>query len=110
MKMKRLQAESLWRKALTTFTATVSNPGSVFGVFAIFGSMAVLLKLEQSPYRPVMVLAGFAAGSALWWLFLSFIVTRLKARLSTRVLDRINRWAGIFIAAFGFALLMQVAR
>ena len=101
-------AGSLWRKVLTTFTATISNPGSIFGVFAIFGSMAVILKLEQSPYRPAMVVAGFAAGSALWWLFLSFIVSRLKTRLSSRVLDRINRWAGVFIAAFGFALLMQV--
>jgi threonine/homoserine/homoserine lactone efflux protein len=101
-------AARLWRKALTTFSATATNPGSLFGVFAIFGSMSLILKLDSAPYRPAMVLAGFVIGGALWWLFLSAVVHHLKSRLSTAVLDRINRWTGVLVAAFGFAVLMQI--
>jgi hypothetical protein len=43
----------------------------------------------------------------LWWLFLSFVVSRLKTRISERALARISRWTGVLIAAFGFALLME---
>jgi hypothetical protein len=39
---------------------------------------------------------------------LSFVVSRAKSKLSATTLDRINRWSGIFVAAFGFALLLQV--
>ena len=44
----------------------------------------------------------------LWWLFLGFVVTRLKSRITATTFDRINRWTGVLIAAFGFALLMGV--
>ena len=47
-------------------------------------------------------------ASSLWWLFISFVVTRLRKRISEAVFDRINRWTGILIAAFGFALVMDV--
>lgn len=101
-------AAQLWRKGATTFSTTITNPGALLGVFAVFGAMGNVLKLESAPYRPLVAVAAFAAGGLLWWLFLSFIVGRLKTRLTTGALDRINRWAGVLIAAFGFALLMQV--
>ncbi len=52
-------------------------------------------------------MAGVAIGGTLWWLFLSFVVTRFKSKISERVFDKINRWTGILIAAFGFALLAE---
>ena len=35
---------------------------------------------------------------------------RLKSRLNPATLDRINRWTGVLIAAFGFLLLMESFR
>ena len=100
-------ASMVARKMLTTFTLTATNPGTLFGFLAIFGTMSAVLKLGSAPYRPAVAVIGVAIGGLLWWLFLSFVVDRLKSRLKAATLDRINRWTGILIAAFGFALLMN---
>lgn len=91
-----------------TFTLSVTNPGLVLGFLSIFSSMSGILALGASPYRPLLALLGVAMGGVLWWLVLSFVVSRAKSKLSATTLDRINRWSGIFVAAFGFALLFQV--
>ena len=95
------------RKMLTAFALTLTNPGVFFGFLAIFGTMSAVLALAASADRPITVVAGVAIGGTLWWLFLSFVVTRLKSRITATIFDRINRWAGLLIAAFGFALLMD---
>ena len=94
-------------KMLTTFTLTITNPGVLFGFLAIFGTMTAVLRLGDDAGRPPTVVAGVALGGAAWWLFLSFLITRLRSRISEAVFDRINRWTGIVIAGFGFALLMD---
>lgn len=94
-------------KMLTTFTLTLTNPGVFFGFLAIFGTMNAVLRLNDSADRAPTVVAGVAIGGMLWWLFLSFVVSRFKARISEKTFDRINRWTGILIAAFGFVLLME---
>jgi threonine/homoserine/homoserine lactone efflux protein len=94
-------------KALTTFTLTLTNPGVFFGFLAIFGTMSAVLNLAADASRPFVVVAGAAAGGTLWWLFLSYVVAHFRTRITEKALDRINRWTGILIAAFGFALLMD---
>lgn len=95
------------RKFLTTFALTITNPGALFGFLAIFGTLSAVLKLGIAPYRPLLAVAGVTIGGIAWWLFLGFVVTRLKGKFTPAVLDRINRWTGVLIAAFGFALLMN---
>jgi arginine exporter protein ArgO len=46
-------------------------------------------------------------GSLGWWLFLSYVASRLGRKLSPRIMDRINRWSGIIVAALGFVLLFE---
>ena len=94
-------------KMLTAFTVTITNPGVLFGFLAIFGTMSAVLQLSAAPYRPLVAVAGVATGGLLWWMLLSFIVCRLKTRITGTLFDRINRWTGILIAGFGFALLME---
>ncbi len=94
-------------KMLTAFSLTITNPGVFFGFLAIFGTMNAMLRLDEAWHRPPTVVAGVVIGGALWWLFLSFVVSRFKARIGETTFDRINRWTGILIAAFGFALLME---
>jgi threonine/homoserine/homoserine lactone efflux protein len=96
------------RKFLTAFAMTITNPMTFFGFLAVFATMGSVLRLADSALRPLLVVGGVALGALLWWLLLSLAVDRLRARLSVAVLDRINRWTGVFIAGFGFALLMEV--
>ena len=90
-----------------TFSLSITNPGLVLGYLAIFSSLSAHLALGASPYRPALVLLGIALGGALWWLLLSFFLGRLRTRLGPSTLDRINRWSGIMVAAFGFLLLWK---
>ena len=90
-----------------TFSLSVSNPGLVLGYIAVFSSMSGILALGTSPYRPLVVLLGITLGGALWWLLLSVFIAKLKTRLGPSTLDRINRWSGILVAAFGFVLLLR---
>jgi threonine/homoserine/homoserine lactone efflux protein len=90
-----------------TFFLTLTNPGTALGFLAIFGAMEGILQLGAVPYRPVTVLVGIACGGALWWLAVSMLILKLKSKFSTTTLDRINRWSGILVAAFGFVLLMR---
>jgi len=97
------------RTALTTLMLTLVNPGSLMAFLAIFGAMGPALQLGLSPYRPALTVAGVAIGGSLWWFAVAATAGHLKSRLTPATLDRINRWAGVLIAAFGFALLMQLA-
>jgi threonine/homoserine/homoserine lactone efflux protein len=101
------QAAKAIGRMLAAFGLTISNPGELFGFLAIFGTMSGVLRLHENAARPPVVIVGVAIGGILWWLFLSFVVSRLKTRISERALARISRWTGILIAAFGFALLME---
>jgi hypothetical protein len=61
----------------------------------------------RHPASLIPVVAGVAVGAALWWLSVSALIGKLKLGFSATVLERINHWSGILIAAFGFVLLMQ---
>ncbi len=99
----------LWRLAATTFSTTITNPGAALGVIAVFGAMASAISLDRGEGRSVAVVAGFVAGGITWWAAISFTIDRLRSRLSVPMLNRINRWTGTLIAAFGFALLLKAA-
>jgi arginine exporter protein ArgO len=106
--LEKSKSGSAWRSTLAAFTTTITNPGALIGVFAVFAGMSPILKLADHAARPVIAVASFAAGGLLWWVALSLIVSWLKNRLSEKALNRINRWTGVVIAAFGFAVLMEV--
>lgn len=97
-----------WSKVATTFFLTATNPGAFFGMLGLFGALSSTLKLGLVPYRPAIAIVSVAAGGILWWIFLIMLVHRLKSRLTPAALDRINRWAGVLIAAFGFVLLIPL--
>lgn len=101
------QAARLIGRMLASFGLTISNPGEFFGFLAIFGTMSGMLRLHDDWTRPPTVVVGVALGGIAWWLFLSYLVSRFKARIGERALARIGRWTGVLIAAFGFALLME---
>ena len=98
----------LWRKAVTAFALTVTNPAAFMGMAALFGGLEGMLHLATSPLRPWLAVIGVMAGALLWWLLVTYLVTHLSKRLTGGMLDRLNHWAGVGIFAFGVMVLANV--
>ena len=83
-----------------TFVLTLSNPATIFSFIAIFGAMSAGGRASVS--APALMVAGVLIGSALWWLFLSSAVGRLRGRFDARWRRRVNLFSAAVLA--GFAL------
>ena len=79
-----------------TFVLTLSNPATILSFIAVFGAMAGRLR-SGAPWTMV---SGVLAGSALWWLALSQMVSRGRRRFDGRWRRRVNRASALLLAAF----------
>ncbi|MBK7451805.1 MAG: LysE family transporter [Anaerolineales bacterium] len=87
----------------STFFLTITNPMTILSFAAIFaGTM-----LEKNTGSPLIMVAGVFAGSATWWLTLSFIVGILRDRLTQSHMAWINRISGAIIIVFGVYALFS---
>jgi len=91
-------ARNGWQYFAGTFVLTLSNPATIFSFVAIFGAMAA----RAASASPALMVAGVLLGSALWWLFLSSVVGRLRERFDARWRRRVNLVSAAVLA--GFAL------
>lgn len=90
-----------------TFFLTVTNPGAVLGLFAIFGGISTYVEVRGRGDALTMV-AAVMAGSLAWWLTLSAIVARVRHSLKPGWLSTINLYAGLLLIAFGLLLLGEL--
>lgn len=91
-----------------TFLLTVTNPGAVLGLFAIFGGISTFVKVT-GPVEALLMVGAVMAGSLSWWVGLSYVVARLRHRLSFDRLALINSIAGLALVAFGLVLIGEIA-
>jgi threonine/homoserine/homoserine lactone efflux protein len=92
-----------------TFLLTVSNPGAILGMLAIFGSFGSLVGGLDTYLEALIMVLAVMGGSFLWWLGLSELIATLRHRLTERRLRMINRIAGGVLFAFGAALIVKMA-
>lgn len=114
-----------------TFFLTITNPGAVLGLFAIFGGVSTFVEVHTFLDAIVMV-ASIMAGSLLWWIGLSDLIGRmrrgadiplfemlpkrigdvmknaLRPPLNAVRLQKINRGAGFLLIAFGGVLIGEM--
>ncbi len=90
-----------------TFFPTITNPGAVLGLFAIFGGVSTFVEVHSHIDALTMV-ASIMAGSFMWWLALSHLIGRLRHRFSTRHLAYTNRVAGALLIGFGGLLIGEM--
>ncbi|HML42325.1 MAG TPA: LysE family transporter, partial [Hyphomicrobium zavarzinii] len=72
-----------------TFFLTITNPGAVLGLFAIFGGISTFVEVHSYVDALTMV-ASIMGGSFMWWLGLSRLIGRLRHRFSARHLSYTN--------------------
>ncbi|MBI3162494.1 MAG: LysE family transporter [Chloroflexi bacterium] len=87
----------------STFFLTITNPMTILSFAAIFaGTMYI-----GSTAMPTVLVAGVFAGSACWWLALSFGVGSMRERLTPSRMAWINRISGAVIITFGLTALFS---
>ena len=90
-----------------TFFLTVTNPGAVLGLFAVFSGVTTFVEVH-SKIDVLFMVAAIMSGSMLWWIFLSNLISRYRHLLDGERLSLINRVAGILLAGFGGLLIVEV--
>jgi len=89
---------------LSTFFLTLTNPATILSFIFIFASMIP----PGAGRSPLLMVEGVFAGSALWWLALSFGVGLMRKRLSPNHMAWINRISGAILALFGVLSLLSL--
>lgn len=90
-----------------TFFLTITNPGAVLGLFAVFGGVSTFVEVH-STVDVLFMVAAIMAGSMIWWISLSKLISRYRHLLDGNRLQTINRIAGILLAGFGGLLILEV--
>jgi threonine/homoserine/homoserine lactone efflux protein len=90
-----------------TFFLTITNPGAVLGLFAVFGGVSTFVEVH-STIDVLLLVAAIASGSMLWWVTLSNLIGRYRHRIDLRALNLVNRIAGLLLAIFGAVLIAEV--
>jgi threonine/homoserine/homoserine lactone efflux protein len=90
-----------------TFFLTITNPGAVLGLFAIFGGVGSFVEVESYIDAFTMV-AAIMGGSLMWWVVLSHTISRFRHRMDVDKLRLLNRVASIILLGFGGLLLGEV--
>lgn len=102
-RLKRNFDRSPWHAFFTTYALTLANPATILSFVAIFAALGLGTTNIDSIHAIVLVL-GITLGSVFWWTFLSSgVALVLHHRLSTSVMQKINRISGVII--FIFAIL-----
>lgn len=91
-----------------TFFLTITNPGAVLGLFAIFGGISTFVEVKTNIDALTMV-AAIMGGSLGWWILLSELIGRIRHKISAHRLGFVNRIAGILLIAFGAILIGEMA-
>ncbi len=92
-----------------TFFLTVTNPGSILGVFALFGGATSVLGGISTWVQAVTAVTSIMTGSLAWWAGLSRLISRVRHKLTEERLRRINQVSGAVLVVFGFILFAQFA-
>ncbi len=91
-----------------TFFLTITNPGAVLGLFAIFGGVSSFVEVRSNIDALTMV-AAIMSGSLAWWIALSNLIGRFRHRLNADRLKLINQIAGLLLVSFGVILVGEMA-
>jgi threonine/homoserine/homoserine lactone efflux protein len=104
------QANGLPGAYVSTFLLTLTNPTTILSFVAIIAGIGVGGEggARNSYLSALLVVAGVFLGSALWWVFLTWVVSMLRTRLTARWLLWFNRISGCTLLLFGLVALLSL--
>ncbi|WP_349359721.1 LysE family transporter [Stappia sp.] len=93
---------------VTGFAITLTNPGVVLGFIAIFGSLGKWAPDPGNYTGAALMVAGVVTGALAWWVFISAVVSGLRARMTDDWLVWINRISGALLILFGIGIFAHL--
>lgn len=97
--------KSVWHALTTTFFLTLTNPMTILSFVAIFAGLGIGTEHPNFIHAAMMVF-GVVMGSALWWVLLSGVVSRLlHHKINEKSMKLINKLSGVIILLFGLMAL-----
>jgi threonine/homoserine/homoserine lactone efflux protein len=109
IKFENLADKGLFKDYLSTLFITITNPLTILFFLAIFAGLG-LSGLTNGLYSSILLVAGVFLGSCSWWLILSSITHKLKNRINSKMLKRIDLLSGILLFFFGVLLLINLLK
>ena len=91
----------------STFLLTLTNPLTILSFAAIFAGIGVG-SASKSFLSAAIVVIGVFAGSTLWWIILTGIISLLRKKMDAQWLLWINRISGAIITLFGIGALLSL--
>ena len=98
---------SLLRNGITGFFITLSNPMIILLFVALFSPLNFVIHEMTLAHQCVGYLSIFA-GAMLWWLFITYVVNKLRKRFDVRGIWIINRVIGgaVMLGSLAGAILI----
>jgi threonine/homoserine/homoserine lactone efflux protein len=90
-----------------TFFLTLTNPGAVIGLVAIFGGVSSFVEV-QSHIDALTMVASIMGGSFAYWFVVSQFISTIRHRFDVVRLGQINRIAGLVMMGFGCVLIGEM--
>jgi threonine/homoserine/homoserine lactone efflux protein len=92
-----------------TFFLSVTNPGAVLGLIAVFGGASSFVGV-QSTIDALTMVAAIMCGSLAWWGLISSLIGRIRHTFELKRLQQINQISGLLLFAFGGMLVGDLVR
>ena len=99
---------SLVSTMAATFGMTITNPATVLGFLALFGSLGDLAPQQGDWLGAGTFVVGVAAGAVSWWFAAASLVALLRDRMTDDTLHRVNRFAGGLLILFGVGMMIRL--
>lgn len=93
------------RSYLQTVGLTLTNPMTILAFIGMFAGIGISAGGADIANALVLV-AGVGIGSAAWWFGLSYLVSRVRHRLSSTAIRGINIVSNVIIVGFGVVALI----
>ena len=87
---------SLLHNGITGFFITLSNPTIILLFLGLFTPFNFMLP-EQPFFMQLIGYLSIFGGAMLWWLFITYVVSKLRARFDVRGIRVINRIIGVAV-------------
>jgi threonine/homoserine/homoserine lactone efflux protein len=92
------------RAYFSALILTLMNPALIISFAAIFASLKIACSSSHHP-STLLLVAGVFSGSAIWWVILSGVASRLQSRFTDTFIQKIKHVSGALIAGFGLLLV-----